>query len=176
MIYIIKDNITRLATDAIVNAAKSSLLGGGGVDEEIHRSAGPELLAECRTLNGCKPGEAKITKGYNLNAKHVIHTVAPIWLEKYNTQPQEAITMLENCYKNSLRIAEENELKSIAFPCVGTGAYSFPNYLAAEIAVDTINEFLLTGKFVKEVIVCCFMDMDFIIYQSKLQRESKKAK
>ena len=174
MIYVIKDDITRLATDAIVNAAKNSLLGGGGVDGEIHKAAGEQLLQECRTLNGCNTGEAKITKGYKLNAKNVIHTVAPIWLEKYNTQPQPAIEMLENCYKNSLRIAEENELKSIAFPCIGTGAYSFPNYLAAEIAVDTINEFLKTSKFLKEVTICCFTDMDQMIYKNKLQREAKK--
>lgn len=170
MIHLIKGDITTLEVDAIVNAANSSLLGGGGVDGAIHRAAGKELLAECRTLNGCQTGEAKITAGYNLKAKHVIHTVGPIWEDKYDKNPDEAIELLTNCYVNSLKRAEENQLKTVAFPCISTGVYHFPNELAAQTAIKAIRSFTKQSKYVKEVTVCCFLDKDIEIYQSKLKQ------
>lgn len=170
MIHLTKADITQLDVDVIVNAANSSLLGGGGVDGAIHRAAGKQLLEECRTLNGCHTGEAKITAGYNLKAKHIIHTVGPIWEDKYDKNPQEAIQLLINCYENSLKIAEEQKLKSIAFPCISTGVYSFPNKLAAETAIKTIRKFMKTSQYIKEVTVCCFLDKDIEIYQAKFKQ------
>lgn len=169
MIHLIKGDITQLEVDAIVNAANSSLLGGGGVDGAIHRAAGKGLLEECRTLHGCNTGEAKITKGYNLKAKHVIHTVGPIWEDKYDKNPSEAVDLLSNCYKNSLLLAENNQLKTVAFPCISTGVYHFPNELAADVAIKTVREFLKSSQFVKEVTVCCFLDKDLQIYQNKVK-------
>lgn len=166
MIHLTKADITTLHLDVIVNAANSSLLGGGGVDGAIHRAAGKELLEECRTLNGCQTGQAKITAGYKLPAKHIIHTVGPIWEEKYDKNPQEAIDLLSNCYQNSLQLAEDNALKTIAFPCISTGVYHFPNKLAAETAIKTIRTFLKKSKHVKEVTICCFLDKDVEIYQA----------
>lgn len=168
MIRLLKEDITKLNVDAIVNAANSTLLGGGGVDGAIHRGAGKELLEECRKLNGCKTGEAKITGGYNLPAKHVIHTVGPIWEHKYDQNPQEAIDLLTSCYTNSLFLAETNKLKTIAFPCISTGVYHFPNELAAQIALTTIYKFMKESIFIEEVIICCFLDKDFEIYREKL--------
>lgn len=130
-------DITKLKVDAIVNAANSSLLGGGGVDGCIHRAAGPQLLEECRLLSGCRTGEAKITKGYNLPAKHVIHTVGPI----YSGSPSDP-EMLRNCYWNSLNVAKANDLHSIAFPGISTGVYGYPKEEAAEIALNTVKEWL----------------------------------
>ena len=147
-IEILRGDITKLEIDAIVNAANTTLLGGGGVDGAIHRVAGPELLAECRTLGGCRPGEAKITSGYRLSARFVIHTVGPVW---HGGKHDEALT-LANCYHNSLKVAVENEIKTIAFPAISCGAYGYPIEEAAHIAFKTTRDFLTTNKEIRKVI------------------------
>lgn len=154
-------DITKLEVDAIVNAANSSLLGGGGVDGAIHRAAGPQLLDECRTLNGCRTGEAKITGGYRLPAKHVIHTVGPI----YSGSPSDPVD-LRNCYWNSLEIARENNLHSIAFPGISTGVYGYPKKDAAMIALSTVKEWLEKNPgYEMEITIVNFSERDYLIYQ-----------
>ena len=147
-IEIIQGDITKLDVDAIVNAANTSLLGGGGVDGAIHRAAGPELLAECRSLGGCRPGEAKITRGYRLRARFVIHTVGPVWTGGERHEPE----ILANCYRSSLQLAVENGIKTIAFPAISCGAYGYPIADAAQIAVKTTRDFLATEDKVDKVI------------------------
>ncbi len=151
-IEILQADITTLEVDAIVNAANSSLLGGGGVDGAIHRAAGPELLAECRTLGGCKTGEAKITRGYRLKARHVIHTVGPVWQGGGANEER----LLAAAYDNSLVLAEAHALASLAFPAISTGIYGFPQKRAAEIAVTTVAAGLARSPSFSRVVFCCF--------------------
>ncbi|KAM8776216.1 ADP-ribose glycohydrolase MACROD2 isoform 2-T2 [Rhynchonycteris naso] len=161
-----RGDITLLEVDAIVNAANASLLGGGGVDGCIHRAAGPCLLAECRNLNGCDTGHAKITCGYDLPAKYVIHTVGPIARGHINGSHKED---LANCYKSSLKLVKENNLRSVAFPCISTGIYGFPNEPAAVIALSTIKEWLAKNHLeVDRIIFCVFLEVDFKIYKKKM--------
>jgi O-acetyl-ADP-ribose deacetylase len=157
-------NIVTLDVDAIVNAANSSLLGGGGVDGAIHRAAGPELLEECRKLGGCPTGEARITKGYQLPARFVIHTVGPVWRSGTSGEPE----LLAACYRNSLALASERALRAIAFPSISTGAYGFPIERAAQIAVDTVRDVLSTSSKPLDVTFCCFSQSDFDIYSAIL--------
>ena len=163
-IEIHKGDITKLKVDAIVNAANTTLLGGGGVDDAIHRAAGPLLLEECETLNGCPIGEAKITKGYNLPAKYVIHTVGPIWQGGYNNE----VELLANCYRNSLKLAVEHGIKTIAFPAISTGIYGFPLNRAARIAVSIVTKFLSEHDEIEKVIFVAFDDKTYYTYQKFL--------
>lgn len=157
---IIDGDITKLDVDAIVNAANKSLLGGGGVDGAIHRAAGPKLLEETRTLGGCETGEAKITSGYDLPARHVIHTVGPVWHGGKSNEDE----LLANCYRNSLSVAVEHDLKTVAFPAISTGVYGFPIERATAIAMREIKQFLNNDPVLEEVICCCFGQSDYDIY------------
>jgi O-acetyl-ADP-ribose deacetylase (regulator of RNase III) len=163
-IELFKGNITTLEVDAIVNAANTTLLGGGGVDGAIHRAAGAGLLAECRTLNGCATGDAKITKGYNLPAKYVIHTVGPVW---YGGKSGEA-EKLASCYRRSLEIAVANNLKTIAFPNISTGVYGYPKPEAAEIAFEEVTRFLFDHSEIDKVIFCVFDEENYQFYKNLL--------
>ncbi len=163
-IELVKGDITKMEVDAIVNAANKTLLGGGGVDGAIHRSAGPELLEECRALNGCETGKAKITRSYLLPAKYIIHTVGPVWHGGMDNEPQ----LLANCYKNSLQIALDKKLTTIAFPNISTGVYRFPKDMAADIAIRTANNFLNQNKKIKNVYFVCFDEDNYNIYKEKL--------
>ena len=160
-IEIYKGDITKIEVDAIVNAANKTLLGGGGVDGAIHRAAGKQLLAKCRTLNGCKTGEAKITSGYNLPAKYVIHTVGPVWYGGDDDEEQ----LLENAYENSMKLAIENNLKTIAFPNISTGVYRFPKEKAAQIAINTVKKIISENNTFEKVIFAVFDNENFEIYQ-----------
>lgn len=153
-------DITRQNVDAIVNAANTSLLGGGGVDGAIHRAAGPELLAECRTLNGCRTGEAKITKGYKLPAKYVIHTPGPVWHGGSKNEPQ----LLASCYRSCLTLAVENGCKTVDFPSISTGVYHFPLEKASVIAINTIADFLKTHPEIEQVRMVCFDEKTKVHY------------
>jgi O-acetyl-ADP-ribose deacetylase (regulator of RNase III) len=157
-------DITRLAVDAIVNAANASLLGGGGVDGAIHRAAGPELLAECRTLGGCPPGEARLTKGYHLPAKHVIHTVGPVWR---GGGAGEADT-LAACYRNSLLIAQTSGFAQVAFPAIATGVYGFPRGAAARIAIAAVAGHVAAHPMPEKIIFVCFDDATVAAYRAAL--------
>ena len=163
-IDIVRGDITTLHVDAIVNAANTTLLGGGGVDGAIHRAAGPELLAECRALGGCQSGEAKITRGYKLPARYVIHTVGPFWTGGKRDEPQ----ILTNCYRNSLLLAVENRIKTIAFPAISCGAYGYPIREATRIAVATTREFLATDDKIDKVIFVVASDEILRTYQRLL--------
>ena len=162
---VIVADITTLAVDAIVNAANTSLLGGGGVDGAIHRAAGPELLAECRTLGGCATGDAKITRGYRLPAKWVVHTPGPVYRDGKHGEPE----LLASCYRRSLALAVEKGAKSIAFPCISTGVYGYPAEKAAEIAVSAVREALKDLPEPPEVVFCCFSQKSAEIYEKMLK-------
>ncbi len=159
-IEVSQGDITTYKVDAIVNAANRTLLGGGGVDGAIHRAAGPQLLEECKTLNGCDTGDAKITKGYNLPAKYVIHTVGPVWYGGKNNEDE----LLASCYRRSLEVAVENNVKTIAFPSISTGVYRFPFERACRIAVKTVKEFLEKNELPEKVIFVCYSRPDYETY------------
>jgi O-acetyl-ADP-ribose deacetylase (regulator of RNase III) len=156
-VKILQADITKIEVDAIVNAANTSLLGGGGVDGAIHRAAGKELLEECRKLNGCETGKAKITKGYNLPAKFIIHTVGPVYRDGKQGEPG----LLSSCYRESLALAVECGIKTIAFPCISTGVYGYPFREACTVALQAIEDFLQEDQSISQVIMVCFGDDDF---------------
>jgi O-acetyl-ADP-ribose deacetylase len=163
-IEILRGDITKLEVDAIVNAANTTLLGGGGVDGAIHRGAGPELLAECRMLGGCRTGEAKITRGYRLPARFVIHTVGPVWRGGERDEPLR----LADCYRNSLKVAVENEIKTIAFPAISCGAYGYPIEEAAQVALNTTRNFLAANDEIQKVIFAVWADDIYEAYRRLL--------
>jgi len=165
-IEIVLGDITEQKVDAIVNAANTTLLGGGGVDGAIHRAAGPELLRECKQLGGCSTGEAKITQGYNLHAKYVIHTVGPVWGGGKSREEE----LLRNCYLNTLKLAKQYGAQTVAFPSISTGAYRFPIERAAKIALNSIIAFLDAEITVKRVTIVCFSNADLQVYKRELSQ------
>jgi O-acetyl-ADP-ribose deacetylase (regulator of RNase III) len=167
-IEVVEGDITKLEVDAIVNAANSSLLGGGGVDGAIHRAAGPDLVFECRLIGGCPTGEARITKGYRLPAKHVIHTVGPVWRETGNED-----ALLAACYRNSLELAARNNVRTIAFPAISTGIYGFPVERAARIAVREVRAFLARDDSIERVLLVCFGREAYDIFQAAHQNRAR---
>ena len=169
-ITIMLGDITRQAVDAIVNAANSSLLGGGGVDGAIHKAAGPKLLEECKQLGGCKTGEAKITNGYNLPAKFIIHTVGPVY--EYYADKDEAAQLLAGCYKNSLHIAQQNGIKTIAFPAIATGVYGYPKKEAAAIVKQTVTDFLRQKNTLEEIRFVLHSQDDSDMYHKIFSQEA----
>lgn len=160
--FLVRDSITRLSLDAIVNAANESLLGGGGVDGAIHRAAGPELLDACRRLGGCATGESKITSGFNLPARHIIHTVGPVWEGGHQGEDER----LASCYRNSLKLAASEGIRSMAFPAISTGVYGFPKARAAGIALKTCRDFGAGPSSLRLILFCCFDDETHALYQS----------
>jgi len=164
-IEVVEGDVTKLRVDAIVNAANTTLLGGGGVDGAVHRAAGPELLEECRKLGGCPTGQARITKGYKLPAKWVIHTVGPVWRDGEHGEDE----LLAGCYRNSLALAEQNGVKTIAFPSISTGAYGFPMERAASLAVTEIKTFLERNRSIEKVVLVCFGKSAFDIHKQAVR-------
>lgn len=163
---VLKGDITKLKVDAIVNAANNTLLGGGGVDGAIHDAAGEELYDECLTLGGCETGQAKMTRGYSLPAKHVIHTVGPIYHKGTNGEPE----LLRSCYRASLQLATEAKLETVAFPCISTGVFGYPVAPACAIAIDTVAEWLAAHELPRVVTFCCFTSKDAALYRERLGR------
>jgi O-acetyl-ADP-ribose deacetylase (regulator of RNase III) len=168
MLRAIQSDITTLKVDAIVNAANASLLGGGGVDGAIHQAAGPELLQECFGLGGCRTGDAKITRGYRLPAKYVIHTVGPIWEGGQSGEPE----LLASCYRRSIELAAAHDVQSLAFPSISTGVYGYPITMAAPVAVSAVRAALEEYKLPQEIIFCCFSSSDLAIYEHILREMS----
>lgn len=165
-IVLIKGDITNLKVDALVNAANSSLLGGGGVDGAIHRAAGEGLLEECKLLNGCKTGEAKITEAYLLPASFVIHTVGPVFIDHHE---EKATQLLKNAYENSLKLGQQNDVKSIAFPNISTGVYGYPKTTAAQVSIGVVQDFISVNQHFEKIVFCCFDQENYLIYKNLLE-------